>query len=279
MSVFSTDTRAAFAAAYPELPLRMQHELNNHPLLDLERLAQLGESLPVGSIEYNRGDLPLGVTGKPARNGLTIAETIRDIATSGSWAVLKNIEQSAPYAQLVETLLSELRGEIEPRTGAMQNLQGYIFVSSPQAVTPYHFDPEHNILLQLHGSKAMTVFPAGDTRFAADEVHEGYHTGGARELLWDDALADYGREFALSPGHALFVPVMAPHFVRNGPEPSISLSITWRSDWSYEEADARAFNSLLRRNGLKPQAPGRWPQRNRLKAIGWRTLRKVLPRR
>jgi hypothetical protein len=68
---------------------------------------------------------------------------------------------------------------------------------------------------------------------------------------------------------------MAPHFVQNGPEPSISLSITWRSDWSYEEADARALNKQLRRIGLNPRAPGRWPQRNRAKALGWRVLRKL----
>ena len=279
MSVFSATTRAAFAAAYPEVPLRLQHALGSNPLLELEQLALLGETLPPASAEYNRGDLPIGVTGKPGSNGLTIGETIRGIATSGSWAVLKNIEQAPAYKLLLEALLDELRAEIEPRTGAMQKLQGFIFVSSPGAVTPYHFDPEHNILLQLRGTKAMTVFPAGDARFAPDEVHEGYHTGGARELRWDDALAGQGREFALTPGDALFVPVMAPHFVRNGPEPSISLSLTWRSDWSYEEADARAFNGVLRRAGLRPQAPDRWPQRNRLKALGWRALRKVMPTR
>lgn len=279
MSVFPAATRSAFAAAYPEEPLRLDHTLGSHPLLELEALATLGEALPAASTEYNRGDLPIGVSGKPAGNGLAIGETIRTIATSGSWAVLKNIEQLPAYAQLLGDLLGELRHDIEPRTGAMQKLQGYIFVSSPAAVTPYHFDPEHNILLQLRGTKTMTVFPAGDARFAPDSVHEGYHTGGARELSWDDTFTSGGREFPLIPGQALFVPVMAPHFVRNGPAPSVSLSITWRSDWSYEEADARAFNGVLRRAGLRPQAPGRWPRRNRLKALGWRALRKVTPDR
>jgi hypothetical protein len=77
------------------------------------------------------------------------------------------------------------------------------------------------------------------------------------------------------PGEALFVPVMAPHFVRNGPAPSVSLSITWRSEWSFAEADARAFNGLLRRNGLNPRAPGRWPASNRAKAFSWRLYAKA----
>ena len=153
--------------------------------------------------------------------------------------------------------------------------QAFVFVSSPGAVTPYHFDPEHNILLQLRGTKTMTQFPAGDPEYAPDEVHEGYHTGGARELVWRDELMAGGREFRIGPGEALFVPVMAPHFVRNGPEPSVSLSITWRSEWSFAEADARAFNAVLRRVGIKPARTGRWPARNLAKAYGWRVLRKL----
>ena len=83
------------------------------------------------------------------------------------------------------------------------------------------------------------------------------------------------RQAACPPGQGLFVPVMAPHYVKNGPAVSISLSITWRSDWSFAEADARAFNHVLRKIGLKPKAPGRFPKQNKAKAIAWRALRKL----
>lgn len=275
MSVFSHQTRTAFAAAYPEVPHKLIHSLGKHPLLELEALASLAEALPASSIEYNAADQPIGIEGKPAPTGMPIGETIRQIGTSGSWAALKNVEQAPGYAELLDGLLAELRPEIESRTGRMMTTQGFIFITSPGGVTPYHFDPEHNILLQIRGSKVMTQFPAGDAQYAPDEVHETYHTGGARELAWRDELAAGGREFALGPGEALFVPVMAPHFVRNGPEPSVSLSITWRSEWSFAEADARAFNGMLRRIGLKPRKPGRWPSRNLAKAYGWRLLRKL----
>jgi hypothetical protein len=238
-------------------------------------LASLAETLPAASVEYNPADLPIGIDGKPARPDLPIGETIRTIGTSASWAALKNVEQHPAYAALLDELLAELRPDIEARTGRMMTTQGFVFVTSPGGVTPYHFDPEHNILLQVRGSKIMTQFPAGDPDYAPDEVHETYHTGGARELTWRDELAAGGREFTLGPGEALFVPVMAPHFVRNGPEPSVSLSITWRSEWSFAEADARAFNAALRRIGLKPRSTGRWPARNLAKAYGWRLLRKL----
>ncbi len=278
MTVFTPATRLLFAADYPELPHILPHQLGRHPLLELEALAALAEVLPRTSIEYNKADQPIGVNGKPDPTGIPIGETIRNIAQTGSWAVLKNIEQAPAYAALLADLLAEISPEIEAKTGRMLKTQGYIFISSPGAVTPYHFDPEHNILLQLRGSKVMTQFPAGDPAYAPDEVHEAYHTGGGRELTWHDELASGGTEFLLGAGDALFVPVMAPHFVRNGPEPSVSLSITWRSEWSFAEADARAFNAVIRRIGLKPVSTRRWPYRNAFKAIGWRVIRKLCNR-
>lgn len=274
-AVFPDDQRAHFAANYPETPHLLRHRLSENALLNLDALAALAGRLPDSSIEYNRGNLPIGVDGKPAPSGLSIEETILRIATSDSWAVLKNIEQVPEYEALLLGLLDELRPHIEARTGAMLRPQGFVFISSPNAITPYHFDPEHNILLQLVGSKVMTQFPAGDTRFAPDETHESYHTGGPRELRWHDSHMDGASEFPLGPGEAVFVPVMAPHFVRNGPVSSISLSITWRSDWSFAEADARAFNQVLRKAGLRPAAPGRWPATNMPKAYALRLMRKL----
>ncbi|MDG2004539.1 MAG: transcriptional regulator [Novosphingobium sp.] len=275
MRIFDAPSLTTFAEAYPETPHVLQHGLHAHPLLELERLAQLAECLPTNSLEYNFAKQPIGISSKPEPTGIPIGHTIRDIANSDSWAVLKNIEQDPFYGALLRELLAEFRPAIEQRTGHMLKTQGFIFVTSPGGVTPYHFDPEHNILLQIRGSKVMTQFPAGDSAYAPDELHESYHNGGARELRWRDELHAGGREFALGPGEALFVPVMAPHFVRNGPEVSISLSITWRSGWSYAESDARVFNAMLRRVGLKPASPGRWPERNLAKAYSYRVLRKI----
>ena len=273
--VFPAEARSQFSANYPEVPHKLHHTLDRHELLTLDALAELAGRIPETSIEYNRGDLPIGINGKPGATGMAIEDTIREIAKANSWAVLKNIEQDERYRGLLLSLLAELKPQIEAKTGAMMRPQGFIFISSPNAVTPYHFDPEHNILLQVTGSKVMTQFPAGDPAFAPDEIHETYHSGGARELVWNDGLMSGAREFPLAPGEAVFVPVMAPHFVRVGPESSISLSITWRSDWSFAEADARGFNRVLRGAGISPRAPGRWPSGNYAKAFAYRAMRKA----
>lgn len=277
--IFSKEARTKFATHYPEGAHQLRHALDRHPLLDIEALADLAERLPESCVEYNRGDLPIGVDGKPGGTGLSIAETIRQVREANSWAVLKNVEKVPSYHAFVADLLGELKDEIEAKTGPMLTPQGFIFISSPGAVTPYHFDPEHNILLQVCGSKTMTQFPAGDPRFASDEMHESYHSGGQRELPWDDDYLNNGRAFQLGQGEAVFVPVMAPHFVQNGPDSSISLSITWRSKWSYDESDARCANALIRRIGLSPRATNRWPSGNLTKSLAFRAWRKVFGRR
>jgi Cupin-like domain len=265
-----------FEALYPETAGKVSHTLLDHPLLTLDALAALAERMRAETIEYNRGDLPVGVAPDAAiGNGLSVGDTIRGIETNGSWMVLKFIEQDDAYRALLDELLDTLLPIVTPRTGAMLKREGFIFISSPNSVTPFHFDPEHNILMQLRGSKAMTVFPADDEAIVAGVEHERYHLGGHRNTPWREAFAAKGETFDLTPGEAIYVPVKAPHWVKNGPATSISLSVTWRSEWSYAEADARGMNAVLRKAGLNPRAPGRYPAQNRVKALGYRAVRRL----
>jgi hypothetical protein len=275
MSTFDVASRQTLARAYPESPQPLRHNLTSHPLLELEALAALAGRLPDGCVDYNLGDQPLGIEAKPPRPPVSIGEAIRNVAQTNTWAVLAKVQQDPVYGAFIDELIDELRGVIEPATGPVLMPLGYIFVTSPGGVVPFHFDPEHNILMQVRGSKVFTCFPPGDPALASDLAHEEFHANGTYTLGWDEAHLAKGTPYELNPGDALYVPVKAPHFVRNGAEPSISLSITWRSEWSFAEADARAFNRVLRRYGLSPRAPGRWPQRNRGKALAWRIIRKI----
>ncbi|MGL5839614.1 MAG: cupin-like domain-containing protein [Sphingorhabdus sp.] len=275
--VFPAETRDAFAKAYPNDPAKLRHGLLHHDLLTLDALADLAQKLPAGEIEYNPGTLPIGIKpGDIPKTGLSVVETIRNIANSGSWVVLKRIEQIAAYRDLLQDTLAELSDIIIPRTGEMLTLEGFIFISSPGSVTPFHFDPEHNILLQVKGEKTMTVFPVEDEQMFGAETHELFHLGEHhRNLEWRDAFSVLGNPIHIGPGEAIHVPVKAPHWVKNGHEPSISLSVTWRSNWSYQEADARAFNHMLRKIGLNPASPRPFPASNAVKSLAWRASRKM----
>ena len=275
MTTFSETDLARLREHYPEKPGQLAHRLLDHPLLTLESLVELGKRLPRASVEYNEGDLPYGVDPEEVgHNGLSVEDTIRRIEECGSWMVLKNVDQDPAYKALLEATLAELAGVIEPVSGEMLCKVGFIFVSSPGAVTPFHLDPEHNVLLQIRGRKTIMIVP-GDESVVPPEKHEAYHVGGHRNVPWHDDYEARGHKFELAPGDAVHVPLMWPHWVKNGPEPSISFSITWKSRWVYEEAAIRGMNHLLRRIGVTPASPAPFPRRNPAKAYAYRAIRKA----
>ncbi|HMG47585.1 MAG TPA: cupin-like domain-containing protein [Allosphingosinicella sp.] len=275
MTTFTENDLARLRDYYPEKPGKLAHQLLGHPLLTLESLVELGKRLPRSSVEYNAGDLPYGVEPDAVgHTGLSVEDTIRRIEQCGSWMVLKNVDQDPAYKALLEETLAELAGVIEPVSGEMLCKVGFIFVSSPGAVTPFHLDPEHNVLLQIRGRKTIMIVP-GDESVVPPEKHEAYHVGGHRNVPWHDDYEARGHKFELTPGDAVHVPLMWPHWVKNGPEPSISFSITWKSRWVYEEAAIRGMNHLLRRIGVTPASPAPFPKRNPAKAYAYRAIRKA----
>jgi hypothetical protein len=265
-----------FSEAYPDSILKLKHEFLGHPLMELPALVELSQRLPASVIEHNVGALPIGIGQHDVpKHRLTVAETIASIENNDSWIVLKNIELDPTYRQLLHDVLAEISPAVEAHTGPMLNLVGFIFISSPNAVTPFHSDPEYNILLQTRGEKTMTLFSGTDESIIPPEFHEIYHAGGPRTVPWKEEFAPKGMTVTLRAGDAVYVPLKWPHHVKNGPELSISLSVTWRSHWSYAEADTRTMNKILRNIGFKPTPPRPLPHQNLVKSTVWRALRKV----
>lgn len=266
-----------FMAAYPGHHARLAHNLRGHDLLSIDALTRLAGKLPKQKIEWNRGDL--SIDQDPAAtpgNGLSPEETLQRITDCGSWMVLKNVEHDPAYAQLMADCLLPIRSATKASTGAMHMEQGYIFVSSPGSVTPYHMDPEHNILLQIQGTKTMHVYPVDLLDELPQDWHENYHSGeGHRNLPYRDEFEARASAQRLEPGDALYVPVKAPHRVTNGDTVSVSFSVTWRSAQSDREAQLHIANGALRKRGLTPPPVGAQPLRDTAVEIGLRAARRL----
>jgi len=275
-ATFPSEAITAFAAAYPDRHERLTHRLVGHPLLTREAIAALAERHPEDCMEFNLGTLPLGIRPEDTpSNGLTVAETIRTIDENKSWIVLKNVERDPAYGALLDDLLAELEPMVTPRTGPMEHREAFIFFTSPGSITPFHMDPEHNILMQIEGEKVMSVFPPADTALVPAERSEAFHAGAHRNLQWDEAFLAKADAVHLAPGQAILVPVKAPHFVHNGDAVSISLSITWRSERSVAEGELHSFNRLLRARGLPLVSVGATPEKQKLARVGYRVMRKL----
>jgi Cupin-like domain len=250
--------REVFRRSFNQQPFQVEHGLAGHPLFELERLIELSNELPAALVEYNAGDLP--VTHDPRqtpRTGLSVIETIRRIEECRSWMVLKNVERSAEYRQLAERCLEPMRSLCPELRG----FEAFVFISSPDAVTPYHIDPECNFLLQIRGTKTIRTFPPQDRSIVGEQELERFYAGGGRNLLeLKPESESKARAFLLESGKGVHVPVTAPHWVRNGPLVSISLSVTFRTDASDRREIAYRINHHLRRWRLHPRPVGQSPR-------------------
>lgn len=261
---------------YPARPFLLKHHLANDPRFSLPSLIELARRLPPKDVEYNSGDLPIEQDpSKTPATGLSVEESIRRIEEMNSWMVLGHVEQDPQYNEALEECLAEIAPYAAPATGPMYKTIGFIFISSANATTPLHMDPEHNILIHLRGAKRMTIYP-NDIGMVPDDQHERYHAGAAhRNLVHRPEFDAAARAFDLSPGDAVHVPVKAPHWVRTGAEPCISFSITWRSRASDAEARLRIANHHLRRMGGAPPAVGTRPWRDAAAIFAHRAIERL----
>lgn len=254
----------------------VKHNLANHPLFALPRLIELSQALPEANVEYNAGDVPISQDPtKTPRNGLSIEETLRRIEEQRSWLVLKNVEKDPAYKELLEACLDEVQPLTEPIAPGMCKREAFIFVSSAGSTTPYHIDPEYNFLLQIRGTKFMTVFDREDRTVLSEQELENYLSGAHRNLTFKDEYQAKGTVFELPPGVGLHVPVTAPHWVRNGDQVSISLSITFQTPENDRRRTIYRFNAELRKKGLNPSPYGRSKVRDAFKFNAYRVARRA----
>ena len=250
--------REVCAAYFDRKPFHVAHDLAAHPLFALPRLVELSRGLPEEFVEYNAGALSVGVRPEDTpRTGLSPEETVRRIAECGSWMVLKRVEQDPEYGTLLDRCLDDVAAQAGAAVPRMLRREGFIFLSSPGAVTPFPLDPEHNFLLQIRGTKTVSMWDRED-RFVLSEaeLERFYAAFVHRNLPWRDVFQTTAWVVPLAPGQGLHFPVAVPHWVRNGPEVSVSFSITFRSDSSHGRELIYRANAKLRKLGLSPRPPG-----------------------
>jgi hypothetical protein len=240
-----------------------------HSLLSLEAIAELADRLPPGSTERHAAEQPKLVPGGAADIGGRPSETVLGIEDNGCWMVLWYIEQDAEYKALLDGCLGEVEEHLVGNEGAICQREAFLFLSAPNAVTPLHFDPEQNFLLQIRGQKDMNVCSFADEADHLREL-ERYYGGGHRNL---EAMPAESETFRLEPGMGVYVPSFFPHWVQNGPRASVSLSLTFRTQASRRAERVHTINARLRRLGLKPVPPGVSPVRDRTKELAYTALR------
>jgi mannose-6-phosphate isomerase-like protein (cupin superfamily) len=257
--IAKTIGQIAFDDAFPGRSAGFIHDLHLDDRLTLASVADLADRLPRRSVIADTAAQPLLVPkGGPPRGALERpGDVIRDLHNANAWLTLLNVEDDPGMTELMKTHLDQLEsGMIEKqgiKRGKMRKRVAFIFVSSPNSVTPVHFDIEHSLLMQVSGSKTVSIGcyeSDAVRRHEIDRYWDGSH--GRIETLPREAAA-----YTLTPGRAVYIPPGTPHWVHNGPDISLSVTLTYFTAATVRENRIEDFNSHLRRRHVKPREPGR----------------------
>ena len=117
-------------------------------------------------------------------------------------------------------------------------------------------DPEYNFLLQVRGEKRINIWDRADRSVLPEIALEKYFSDVQTQIVYREEFQQKASVFDLTPGKGLHFPVVAPHWVQNGDDVSISFSITFRTPASERRRMVYCANADLRRRGLNPRPPG-----------------------
>lgn len=240
--------------AFPRQPGQFSHNLDVDERLTLSAIADLADRLPRRSVICDTAAQPLLVPqGGPPRGAVSRpGDVIRNLNDANAWLTLFNIEDDPAYADLTYSTLDELERGMTGKQGPMRRRVGFIFVSSPNSVTPAHFDVEHSLLMQVSGAKTVSLGRFGSEQDRRHEV-ERYWNGSHGRI---ESLPPELDSYRLTPGRGVFIPPITPHWVHNGPAISLSVTLTYFTAASEQETMIEAFNARLRRMHLHPRQPG-----------------------
>lgn len=131
------------------------------------------------------------------------------------------------FAELVERYLKEIADALAIDFSAIHKPTASFFLSSPNVISPFHTDREQNFLVHLHGVKTMYVVPQ-PWRSTLGEIGEALfrpRKGIAPEF--NSQHQKSAQSYQLEPGTSIYVPRIMPHWVINGPQAAMSLSINF----------------------------------------------------
>jgi ribosomal protein L16 Arg81 hydroxylase len=163
----------------------------------------------------NRVPIDAGIRTSPFA---TLAENTHSL-------MLQKVDNYDPgVARIVEEYLDRVANGLCAERSSLKLGSASVFLSSPHAISSFHTDREQNFLVHLIGTKTIHVFPRWRT--VAGELVEA--VARPRRGIHDEYSIDaesQATNYHLQPGSSLYIPRLFPHWVENGSDVAMSLSI------------------------------------------------------
>ncbi len=271
-----------FAEKFNHKPFEFSHNLAEHPLFKIPRLVELANTIALESDPRKVVCLASNIPPDRKWSDMTqieqVEETISHIEESGSLVIIKSAHLDPDYGVLMNQILTEL----EEFTGVPLSKEitwpeTYIFISSPNSITPYHIDHESNFLFQIKGEKDVHLFDPSDRSILTESEIEEYFAFNLEAATYKQETQEKTFVYHLTPGKAVHHPSLAPHWVKNGSQVSVSLSINFCMRSIDLNARVYQVNHFLRKLGINPTPPGQSIAKDRLKMMAMGAFVKSKP--
>jgi hypothetical protein len=244
----------------------LRHNFQDHPLMQLPQLARLAKDL------YGRNFcrfIKPGATQASAFDhesqdhfGRDIDQVFARIEEPGSWIALYQVENDPTYRAFLDEVMSTVMPLVDREQPGTYLVNGFIFISAPPSVTPFHIDRENNFWLQVRGRKILNVWDHRDRDVVPARTIEDFLLYGGGCVL-DESLVPRSVQADMGPGDGMYWPSTSPHMTRSdrswtrpGDGVSISIGVNFYTPHLRRQANIRAWNSAVRRLGLEPREPG-----------------------
>jgi hypothetical protein len=250
------------------------HELAEHPALQLDSLREIVLSLPKDQVFASRADLKIDTDFDRAHvdNAIerTLELTLADMASTNAYVMVRQPDSHPRLKPVLELFQNELREYIRKKreTAPKAELGNvserfhdpmlYLFISSPNSVTPFHVDRYSTLLLQLQGEKDVMIWDRTDRDTVSEEELESlFGQPYLNNPTYKQAKARQPAAHHLVRGRGVHIPFTAPHWVKNGPAVSVSISFIGKTDAALRDGNAYNFNFHARKllSRLPPGVP------------------------
>jgi hypothetical protein len=251
---------------------KFNHTLNQSGLFEVPRIAKLarkmidnGGAANFSATDFRRAALDTKFAALPGAEKL--ADAIERLGETGTWIKLTRAQDyDADYAKILEMITDDLeRLADRPLRDEITWVGMTLLLSSPRISTPFHIDHESNFLFQIRGEKDVCLFDAADRELVTDIDLERFYGGNRGAANYKEGLQNHGTVYRLTPGEVVHHPPLAPHWVKNDDNISVSISVGYCMRALERRARVYQANFMLRKIGLKPASPGRSPMRDAFK--------------
>ena len=260
-----------FREKFDKSPFLFEHTLAHNPAFTMDRLARLLEmTIPHPELLYwdaGKKRVDQRWNEQPGRD-FSVEEAFRRIRENDAWIILFGAERDPEIAALLEQSMQQIESlcgyelfkDVKVRAA-------YIFITAPRRVVTYHIDFQCGFLLQLHGDKTLHAFERTDREVTSEVELERFWTKDTNAAIYKPEFECRAHKWVLRPGLGAHLPVNAPHWLENGDDISVSLSLNFQFKNS-RLADIYRANYYLRKLGIEPTPPGVSMWRDRAKACG-----------